>query len=268
MTPQTAELIQKGASGVVGAGAGAYGGYQANKASKRELSAQIEENANLQNLINNIKNQTLTGAQTAYAPALQGYEGNLQDYLAKLQNTDYSKYDLAQPEDFSFDMTAATQAEMNPELQAIIDRSVQGINQEGASSGSLFSGATGKNIARSTADITAKEWDAARTRAQTEQTNKYSQYTDKWNRQKDIASANKGNAVSQLANQGAGVGIQQSAWDKQRGEITGATDTANQDTVVNTQDTGKAKAQLKGLPSNFTAALQGGLGGLASALGG
>lgn len=254
--------------GVVGGAAGAYGGYQANKASKATLKEQIAQNQALQDMINRIKGETVTGATAAYEPALQGYEGNLQDYLAKLQSTDYSKYDLTQPDEFAFDLNAATQAEMNPELQAIIDRSVQGAQQEAAAGGSLYSGATGKNIARTTADITAKEWDAARTRAQTEQANKYQQYLDKWNRQKDIATANKGNVTSQLAGEGAAVGIQQSAFEKQRGEITGAQNLANQNLLLNQQATGTAKSQLKGLPSGFGATVQGALGGISSALGG
>lgn len=256
------------AKGGVGAVSGAYGGYTSNVNTKKQQAAQIEENEKLQKLINNIKQGTITSADEAYASTLEGYDQNMKDYLDRLKKADYGQFDLTQPEEFTFDMTAATQAEMNPDLQAIIDRSIQGIQQEGAAGGSLFSGATGKNIARSTADITAKEWDAARLRAQTEQQNKYQQYLDKWNRLKDINALKEKHFQTGIENEGKVVGVQQQAFDKKRQEVTGATDTANKDTVTVAQNTGATKAAQAGMPSNIQAMIQGAMGGLTSALGG
>lgn len=267
MTPEDINLIKSGVGGVTGAASGAYGAYQKNKSTRNELNAQLEESKKLQELIAQMQSQGTAEAGAAYAPQLAGYEGNLQDYLGKLQNTDYSQFNLTKPEEFSFDMNKATQEEMNPQLQAIIDRSVQGDMTGAAAGGSLFSGSTGKDIARTTADIQAKEWDAARGRAANQQQSKYQQYTDKWNQNKDIASANKSNLNSGIANQGTAVGLQQGAWDAKRGEINTLNTNANQNTLLNTQAAGASRAQLKGLPSNLSAMLSGGLGGLASGLG-
>jgi len=259
--------VMAGQAGL-GAITGGYGAYESNKGTRAELKQRGAESEKIQQLIKDMQSGTIRDAGTAYSTQTQGFDDNFQNLLSQLQNSDYSKFDLQPTEDFQFDMNQATQDEMNPDLQAIIDRSVQGNIAEGASGGSLYSGSTGKNIARGTADIQAREWDAARGRAEQAKQGKYSEFTDKWNRGKDIMDSKRQNYNSGLTNLGSAVGLQQDAFTKQRNEVTEANRLANQNMLQSKQQQGLDYAQLKGMPSNLSAIISGGLGGMTSALGG
>ena len=166
---------------VGGAALGGYGAYEGNKNTRKKNNA-IQSNATaMQGDIRGMEEGRVRGLREQYAPLVgNDFAGDTQAYYDALENADYSQFDLAAPEDFAFDQAAETQRQLNPELQAIIDRSTGEVTNSAANAGKLFSGAAGKGIARATADIQAKEWDAASQRAQTERTNKYQQWTDKF----------------------------------------------------------------------------------------
>lgn len=262
------EAISKGVGAVVGAVSGGYGAYVSNKGTKRELDRRDAESIKIQQLITDMQNGTISDADAAYSAQTQGFGDNFQNYLSQLNNSDYSQFDLQPQEPFTFDMKQAIQDEMNPDLQAIIDRSVQGDLAEGAAGASLYSGSTGKNIARSTADIQAKEHDAAAARAQNDRTSKYSEYTDKWNQMKDVNASKMAGFNAGLVNKGTAVGMQQKAFNNQRNEVTDANNTANQNMLQSKQQQGLDAAQRAGMPSALESVISGGLGGISSALGG
>jgi hypothetical protein len=254
-------IAQLGGSAVGGAISGYFD--EANK--RKQYKKQIEEQKKLQALIAQKEAQRVGEAESAYSPYLTGMDQAVQDYYSSLSNADLSQYGLAQPEEFTFDMEQATQAEMNPDMQAIIDAELGGVKQGAVAGGSLYSGATGKDIARSTADITAKEWDAARTRAQAQQAQNYQRYMDKWNIGKDIASTNRQNAVDQIGLQGQRVASQQGAFGNMRGEVTGIQGTADAALFGSKSEEGAARAAKAGTSRGWRSALSGaikGLGGL------
>lgn len=244
----------------VGGAAGAYGGYQANKGSRRQNNA-IQQNAlKMQGDINDIATGRLKTLSDQYAPLVgDDFGGDTKAYYDALDNADYSQFNLSTPEDFAFDQAAETQRQLNPELQAIINRSTGEVANSSANAGKLFSGAAGKGIARATADIQAKEWDAASQRAQTERTNKYQQWTDKFKNAQTIAENNRSNMNQGLQNKGTKFGIQNAAYGQQvQGQqgIQNAQDTA---LLQSKQQGYDAQAANKGLSSNFMSALTGGL---------
>jgi len=205
---------------------------------------------------------------TQYNPYLKDFGTNAQDYFGALKNTDYSQFDLKDPGSFDFNMQEEIQNQLNPELQAIIDRSTGAVTASAANAGNLFSGATAKGIARSTADIQAKEWGVARDAAQEERKSKYQQWTDKFDQAAKISEQNRSNLNMGLQNQG-------SLYNAQSGMFTNAQ--TQKSGIQNAADTSKfnlqgqqvgADAAANSQPGYWSAFGQGALSGLAGGVGG
>lgn len=244
---------------------GAIGNYFEEGAKRKQYNKLISEQKKLQEAIAQKEAQRTGEAQSAYSPFTSGMDQAVADYYDSLSNADLSQYALNAPDEFSYDMTAATQAEMNPNLQAIIDAELGNIKQGAAVGGSLYSGQTGKDIARSTADITAKEWGSARERAANQQQHNYQRYMDKWNIGKDIASENRENAIQEIGLQGHRVESQQLALQNMRNEITGTQENADQAMFGSKSDIASARAAKAGTTRGWRSALSGagkGLGGM------
>ena len=250
---------------VGGAALGGYGAYEGNKNTRKKNNA-IQSNATtMQGDIRGIEEGRVKALGEQYAPLVgSDFAGDTQAYYDALDNADYSQFDLAAPEDFAFDQAAETQRQLNPELQAIIDRSTGEVTNSAANAGKLFSGAAGKGIARATADIQAKEWDAASQRAQTERTNKYQQWTDKFKNAQTIAENNRSNMDSGLKNKGTKFGIQSNAYGQQIGAQQGIQNAADTAFLQSKQQGYDASAANKGLSSNFMAGLGGAVSGAGS----
>ena len=256
-------------AGMAAGGAlGAYGSVSKNKNARAQNNA-IQNNATaMQGDIRGTEEGRIRGLGEQYAPLVgNDFAGDTQAYYDALDNADYSQFDLAAPEDFAFDQAAETQRQLNPELQAIIDRSTGEVTNSAANAGKLFSGAAGKDIARATADIQAKEWDAASQRAQTERTNKYQQWTDKFKNAQTVAENNRNNMDSGLKNKGAKFGIQSNAYGQQIGAQQGIQNSADTAVLQSKQQGYDASAANKGLSSNFMAGLGGAVSGAGSVYG-
>ena len=260
-------MIAQMMSGLGGV-AGAYGGYQANKNAKRTNNAIMNNAVQMQGDINATGTERLKTLGEQYAPLVgNDFAGDTQKYYNALDNADFSQFNLQDPGQFEFDQQAETQRQLNPELQAIIDRSTGEVTNSAANAGKLFSGAAGKNIARSTADIQAKEWGEASNRAQQQYQNKYGQWKDKFDQARLIAESGKNNLQAGLNTQGAKFGIQSNAFGQKIGAEQGVQNAMDTAILQSKQQGYDASAANKGLGSNFMAALTGGIGGASNAFG-
>lgn len=206
------------------------------------------------------------GAQ--YAPMVGGdFAGDTKDFYNDLENADYGQFNLQAPDDFAYDTQAETQKFMNPMIQDIINRATGEVTNSAANAGKLFSGATAKGIARSTADIQAQEYGKAANLAQQERTNKYQQWTDKFNQARQIAEAGRSNMQAGLDTKGKKYGMQAQAYGQQIGsqqDIQNATDTARLQSIQQAMDAGVAN---KGIGSNLMAGIGGALSGAGNVYG-
>lgn len=261
-------MYEQLAAGAVGAGVGAYGAVEANKATRRSNKA-IQKNAGkMQGEIRDIESGRVRGLSEQYAPLVgDSFGADTQAYYDALDNADYSQFDLTAPEDFSYDTQAETQRFMNPMIQQLIDRSTGEVTNSAANAGKLFSGAAGKGIAKATAGIQAEQYDKAAALAQQDRTNKYQQWTDKFTNARLIAENNKSNLQAGLANKGTKFGIQSTAYGQQIGAQQGVQNAADTAYLQSRQQGYDAQAANKALSSNFMAGLGGAMSGATSAFG-
>lgn len=248
------------AGGAVGGG---VSNYFAQGDKRKALNSQIKGSKALQKDVRNLEARRTGEVNQAYAPQLEGFDDFTQQYFANLSDADLEQYALENPDEFQFDMEQATQAEMNPNLQAVIDRELGNVKSNAVASGSLFSGATGKDIARSTADIQAKEWDSARQRAGQQQGQKYQQFTDRWAMNKDVVNQNRQNKLDELGLQGQRYGLQSNAFGNARGEITGTQQMADEAWLGSQADIKSAQAEKAGTSRGWRSVVQGAGSGLA-----
>ena len=250
--------------GTAGSGAAASMGATDTR---RGLNEYIKQQQLLQKQMGDTANKRTQGVNATFNPVTGTFADNATQYFNDLANTDYTKFNVTSPDAFKFDIGAETQAQLNPELQAIIDRSTGAVQQSAANRGGLFSGAAAKGIARSTADIQAKEWGDAATRAQQERTNKYQEYIDTFNNALKVNENNRGNISANLANKGTLFTGQGKLWSDQQGQINdinNATDTA----LFNSKgQVASAVSQKAGTPSGFRAFAEGAMGGFGSSAG-
>lgn len=247
--------IDKGISGLAGAGAG----YLRGKANTRALKSGIKsEQAMLDEILGTGKAR-LGEYQQAYGGALENMPQATQDYFAMLEGYDPSKYDIKAPkEEFAYDMNAKTKEFLNPEIDAILGKANQAIEGSAANKGSLFSGATGRAIAGSTADITAKEYGRAQNVAQQDKQSAYQQYADKFSRELQALQNNAGNAQRGMQAKQDGFYTRSQLFGGQQ-DIQNATDTAR---LQSQGRLGELRAQKAGQNTGFGALAEGFLSGL------
>lgn len=230
-------------SGVAG---GMAAGNEAKRA-KKYYSDMGKNYKDLQGEVDTLGTTRMGEVDTAYDPYIKDFGANAQDYFSALKDTDYSKFDLTDPGEFDFDMQAEIQRQLNPQLDAMTGRAADEIQQSAANRGGLFSGATAKGIARSTQDIAAREWGNARDAAQTERTNKYQQWTDKFNQAAKIAEQNRSNMQAGLNNKGTLFSAQGDMFGAARTEKSG---------IQNATDTSKIQLRGQEMEANTNAASQ------------
>lgn len=254
-------------SGIGAVSGGLSAGMQSSN-NRKALREYIAQQKAIQDEIRGLEGQRTGQVNATYDPLTRGFAGNAQDYFNALKTADYSKYDVSAPEQFQFDMEAATQAELNPDIQAIIDRSTGAVQQSAANRGGLFSGATAKGIARSTADIQAAEWDKARERAQQQRTNKYQEYIDSFNNAMKVNENNRNNYNAGLQAKGTLFSSQGNLFGQQQGAIQGIQNAADTAYMQSRGEQASAVAQKAGTPGFWSSFAQGALGGLAGSSGG
>lgn len=266
-------------AGQIGAGgiAGGAAAYSNNQASRKTLKEQAKNAALLQTEIGNVADQRIRDLASMYSPTYGSTEDmaqNAQAYRDLLEGTDYSQYDLTTPEAFQYTdedgnpltMEQLTEQSMNPMIQSIIDRASGAVNQSAANRGNLFSGATAKALARSTADIQAQQYDKAQQVAQQKYNNKYGEYMDRFDMTKQALQNNLQNQRYRTGDMGALVQQQTGAYGSQlnaQSDVRNAADTAR--TQQRAQEL-EAQAQKKGLQSPFMATVTGALGAVGSAM--
>jgi hypothetical protein len=258
----------KGVSALGGTISGGASGYFEGKKTKREMKEYIKQQEALGNTISATMQKRLLENTSDYAPQLQNYDANLQRYQADAMGSDLSKYDVAAPGEFEYDMEAATQAALNPAIKDIIRASTDEVQQSAANRGSLFSGAALKGIANSTATIQANERARAQQVAQQGYTNKYQAFQDKFTNTLNAAQNNKGNFQTGLQNRQGVVNMQNTAQNDMLARKQGVTDAGDTAMIQNQSNIGTAKAKKAGVGSNFENIVGGALQGLGSALGG
>lgn len=254
------ELATMGISkGLGGLGGGVSNMYD-QAGVRRSANARIKGAQQLQSEIA-ANEQLRTGqANQAYAPLLEGFSGNLSDLSEMIKGTDLGSYLPEEQGDFSFDRDAeiAGYKQRNQDdLQAIIDRSLGGIKAEGAASGSLFSGATGRNIARSAADIGAQANKEAEQFAQNAEPNKYQKFIDKWANQMQLANAKVNAAQSNIQNRSNLFNTQSNLFGAQRSEVTGIQNASDTARFGSRAEEEAARAEKAGTSSGGSAFFQG-----------
>lgn len=258
------------AAAAVAGGSALAGGFSAADKAKRDRRA-LQEYINQQKLLQNeIKGeggieQTRTGeVNKTYDPITGTFTTNATDYFNALKSADYSRYDVKTPDKFEFDMEAATQAELNPDIEAIINRSTGAVQQAAANRSGLFSGSAAKGIARSTADIQAAEWDKARQRAQQQRQNKYQVYIDEFNNALRATGFNRDNLTAGLNAQGTLFQSQGNLFNTQQNQLQDIRNAADTAYMQSRGAEAGATAQRAGISNNYWGNFaQGALGGLA-----
>jgi hypothetical protein len=260
-------LIAGGAALAGAVGGGLSAGAEADK-NRKYYKSLAKGYGNLQGDVRNLEAQRTGEVDSLYNPYLGDFENNANDYFGALKNTDYSQFNLSDPGEFNFDLQAEIQNQMNPEIEAITGRANQDIQQSAANRGGLFSGATAKSIARSTADITANEWGKARDAAQQERQSKYQQWTDKFDQASRIAEQNRNNLNMGLQNQGTLYGAQSDMFNTANTQKSGIQNAADTSYLNLAGQKMGANAQAKAQPGYWSAFGQGALSGLANSAGG
>lgn len=256
-------------AGIAGAGAvgGGISGYMQAGRNKKMYSDLIAGADTLQSKVDESEKADLANLQQQYGPMLENAPENIKNYYSQLADTDLTQFDVAAPGEFQFDLAKETQAQLNPEIDAIIGRATGAVQQSAANRGNLFSGAAAKGISRASADIMAKEWDSAANRAQTQQSQKYQQYTDKFTNLLRSLEMNKSNLTGNLANLGKVAEAQTGTMQKKIGQEQDITSAANQNSLNISADKIKNQAALSGQPGEWESAITGFLGGGAKSLG-
>lgn len=191
------EVVGKGVGGI----AGGFGNMSAQEARRKELEALNQGLGPLQTDVIGQTAQQLAQSQAAYAPYTQGLQGQYSDLMNEINSIDYNSMYPSGPAEFNFDTEGAIAGYKKRNTDAInaeIERALGSAEQTGATVGSLFSGATGKNISRSTADITGRYNKEAEQYAQQQEQNKYQQAMQRWNQLMQIAQAKVGAQQSAL----------------------------------------------------------------------
>lgn len=238
---------------------GAYSAREANKAKRRGYNKLISEMGGLQDFIRSQSALRERQSAAAYDPFLANFGENAQDYYDALGNMDLSQYDVTTPGAFEFDMDAAIEASMNPEIEAIINRGTGAVESSAASRGALRSGATQKQVARSAADITAQEYDKAADRAQQQYQNKYQAFVDAWNQELQAKQFNRQGYLEEINAKGKLYSAQSDMFGRSRDEITGIQSSADQGILQTKAEIAQAEAGKAGMQSD-TAATIGGAG--------
>ncbi|QHJ76875.1 MAG: hypothetical protein [Bacteriophage sp.] len=260
-------LVLAGTTLALGATSGGLGAMNSNNSTRREMAEYIKQQKLLREQIDAKEGERVASSNLAYQPFLEGFGENAQDYYDSLANTDFSQYDVSAPGEFKWDDQAAIERNLNPEIDAIINRSTDKVMSSAANRGSLFSGATAKGIARTTADIQAQEWNKARDAAQTEYKNKYQQYMDVFNNALRANEFNRGNATSDLQAKGTLYTAQSDMFGKNRGEVTDYQNAADTARFQSMGDEAGAVSKRAGTQSDFSSFMQGALGGTAGSAG-
>lgn len=258
------------AAGVAAVGALSGGASAAMGASntRKQLKEYIAQQKAIQGEIRNTEGKRTGEINQTYDPLTGTFVQNANDYFGKLKNTDFSKYNVGEAGNFDFDMHQATQEELNPDIEAIINRSTDAVQQSAANRGGLFSGAAAKGIARSTADIQAAEWDKARGRAQQTRQNKYQEFIDAFNNAIKTKEFNRGNETATLDAQGTLFNGQSNLFGQQQSQVQGVRNAADTAFMQSRGEQAGAVAQKAGTPGFWSSFAQGALGGLSGSAGG
>jgi hypothetical protein len=250
-----------------GIGGGIAAGMQADNNRKYydQLMQQIQ---GLQGKVQDTTNQRIGESQEAYAPLLQSFAGNAQDYYNALGNADFSQFNApTELGQFEFDTQKATQEALNPMLQSIIDRSSGAVMQNASMGSGIHSGSALKGVARATADIQANEYGRAQNQANQQRANKYQEFMDRHNAVLQANQMNSQNLSNTLGAKGTLFNSQAGMFGNQRNEQMGYQNAGDSAQFNLMQQNAQAQAQRQAQPSFWSAFGQGALSGLAGGAG-
>jgi len=246
----------------VSGAAGGVGGYLANENNQDRMRAYLKQLGLADDQIEQMANSRIGEVNSTYSPLTEGYAGNFQDLIGKLQNADFSQYDVQAPQGFEYDQVAETQKYFNPMIQDILDRATGQLESSAANKGDLFSGATGKAIVRSTSDLRAQDYNNASGIAERVGQNKYQQYQDNFNNLMTANTNNRSNMMQGLSSQQGAVNMQGGQFNTQQDLLNQIRQGLDASKVQNIGNRATTNANLAGSPNGFSAFLQGISGGL------
>lgn len=262
-------LIAGGGALLGGVAGGVSAGMEADKNRKyyNDLASRLQ---GLQGQVQGRVDQRVGESQKAYDPYLQNFEGNAQDYYSMLGNADFSKYNMPQggAGDFEFDLQKATQENLNPMLDSIIDRSTGAVMQNATMGSGIHGGGALKGVARATADIQANEFARAQNQANTQRANKYQEFMDRFNTSMQANQMNANNLQNTIGAKGTLYNSQANMFGNQRQEQTGYQNAGDQSYFQLEGQRQEAGAQAQSQPGFWGAFGQGALSGLAGSAGG
>jgi len=234
-----------------------FGNVYGNRGKRRAYESVAKGSEELSGRVGEQGQAQIADLVAMYGPELAANPQLAAKYFGDVQNLDLSQYDVEGPGDFEFDYAAETEAQMNPYLNDIVAAATGDVEQSAANAGKLFSGAAGKEIARSTYDLRAKEYGNAANRAMQMGQQKYAQFNDKF---RNVLSANEMNRNNQLQ----GIQATQGAYNlSSQGRDTVSTGKQNITTNMNAQqnqllaDAMAARAKKQATPGGFAAFAQG-----------
>jgi hypothetical protein len=246
----------------VGGLAGGIGGYYQNEAEKARTTELLRQLGLADDEIMRMSGEREAQVQQEYSPLTEGYGQNFQDYMGRLQDADFSRFDVQAPGDFQYDVQQESQQYMNPALQQMLDTAVGSVQGSAANRGKLFSGATGRATAQATGDIQARIAEQAMGRAERVGQQKYQQFRDKFQNTLQASQANKANLLSGLNTQGQAVGMQGQQFGTQQNLLNQIRQGADAGIMQNLGTRAQTRAEQAGQPSGFGAVMQGVAGGL------
>lgn len=270
MDPVVSAALIKSGIDVTGSVLAGIGQTDTNEKVRKALDFIARETEKLKGTVSENANERISDLERMYGTTaggtpteVQGMDKAYQDYI-DIVDKGFSQYDV-DPEaygDFkTFDLEGATKAEMNPYLTDITEAAIGDVTQSAANAGQLYSGAAGKDIARATYDIRAKEQGAARERAIQREGQKYKEWSDKFDRILKGKEFNRGGAALQAD-------LTKGAYDigaSTRREFSGATSDIrakeDEQRIQLEADRIAALGKKKGTPTGFGAFAQGFGGG-------
>lgn len=257
MSGETTGALIEGGGKIIGGVAGGAGQIGANRAKRRGLRYIADQSDILATQANELGIKRLNELNALYDPAEFSDLVGLSGRMGTLANTDLSKYNVDLPPDFEFNMEKATQEEMNPYLNDIVDAAVGDVEASAAAGGTLLSGAAGKDIARSTYELRAKEYGAARDRARAQQQQKYQVYNDKFQRALQAAELARANVTGAFQMAQGAYNTQAGTRDTLSTQQQGIKNAADERKLQLQADAVAARGEAKSTPGGRSAFLQG-----------
>jgi hypothetical protein len=198
MDPITMGMI---GAGVLGGGAGLFGGMSEAEAANRAIKQGQQGITNLQNQFGEQSAEVMDILNTGYAPYTQGAGQNFANYQNMVNNMGGVQYADADP--FAYNLQSQSQQFLDPSMDFQIKEATDAVQGSAANAGKLFSSSTGRGIAARAQDIAQKSWKDAMNMAITDRGFQYGVYGDEIDRDRanvDLQLRQEGLKLDALGN--------------------------------------------------------------------